>query len=32
MGVCWSVEDGSTPEEYQKLLENVAFAETILNT
>lgn len=31
MGVCWSVEDGSTPEEYQKLLENVAFAETILN-
>ena len=32
MGVCWSVEDGSTPEEYKKLLENVAFAETILNT
>lgn len=31
MGVCWSVEDGSTPEEYPSLLQNVAFAETILN-
>ncbi|UNK16920.1 phosphotransferase [Paenibacillus sp. N3/727] len=32
MGVCWSVEDGSTPEEYPSLIKNVAFAETILNT
>ena len=32
MGMCWSVEDGSTPEEYQKLIQNAAFAETILNT
>jgi streptomycin 6-kinase len=32
MGICWSVEDGATPEEYPSLLKNVAFAETILNT
>jgi len=32
MGACWSVEDGSTPEEYLRLIENVVFAETILNT
>lgn len=31
MGICWSVEDGSTPEEYPSLIKNVAFAETILN-
>lgn len=29
MSVCWSVEDGSTPEEYPTLIKNVAFAETI---
>ncbi|GIP36091.1 hypothetical protein J2TS4_53010 [Paenibacillus sp. J2TS4] len=32
MGVCWSVEDGSTPEEYPKLIEHAAFAETMMNT
>jgi streptomycin 6-kinase len=32
MGICWSVVDGSTPEEYPSLIKNVAFAETILNT
>jgi streptomycin 6-kinase len=32
MGICWSVKDGSTPEEYPSLIKNVAFAETILNT
>jgi len=32
MGVCWSVEDGATPEEYSTLIRNVAFAEAILNT
>jgi len=32
MGACWSVEDGSTPEEYAGLLNNVTFAETIMNT
>lgn len=32
MGVCWSVEDGSTLDEYPRLIENVAFAETILNS
>ncbi|TFE26254.1 aminoglycoside phosphotransferase family protein [Cohnella luojiensis] len=32
MGVCWSVQDGATPEEYPSLLKNVAFAETILKT
>jgi streptomycin 6-kinase len=32
MGVCWSVEDGSTPEEYPNLIKPVAFADTILNT
>ena len=32
MGICWSVEDGSSPEEYLKLIKNVTFAETILNT
>jgi streptomycin 6-kinase len=31
MGVCWSVEDGATPEEYPNLMKNVAFAETIMN-
>ncbi|WP_028551201.1 aminoglycoside phosphotransferase family protein [Paenibacillus sp. UNC451MF] len=31
MGACWSVEDGTTPEEYQSLIKSVAFAETILN-
>lgn len=32
MGICWMVEDGSTPEEYPKLLQTVAFAERIMNT
>jgi streptomycin 6-kinase len=32
MGICWSVESGSTPEEYPNLIKNVAFAEAILNT
>jgi streptomycin 6-kinase len=32
MGKCWSVEGGSTSEEYPSLIKNVAFAETILNT
>jgi streptomycin 6-kinase len=32
MGVCWSVESGSTPEEYPNLIKNAAFAETILNS
>jgi streptomycin 6-kinase len=32
MGVCWSVEDGATAEEYPSLLKDVAFAETILNS
>ncbi|MCQ6563315.1 aminoglycoside phosphotransferase family protein [Paenibacillus mendelii] len=31
MGMCWSVEDGSTPEEYPGLLRDVAFAESIMN-
>lgn len=31
MGVCWSAEDGSTPEEYQRLIKNAAFAESILS-
>lgn len=29
MSVCWSIEDGSPPEEYPRLIKNVAFAETI---
>lgn len=32
MGNCWCVEDGSTPEENAGLLQNVAFAEAIMNT
>ncbi|GGD60017.1 aminoglycoside phosphotransferase family protein [Paenibacillus nasutitermitis] len=32
MGICWSVEDGSTPEEYPGLLRTVAFAESLLGT
>ncbi|QGQ98138.1 aminoglycoside resistance protein [Paenibacillus psychroresistens] len=32
MGICWSVEDGATPEAYQSLLKEVAFADAILNT
>jgi streptomycin 6-kinase len=31
MGNCWCVEDGSTPEEYAKLVRNVAFAESFVN-
>ncbi|MFC5451235.1 aminoglycoside phosphotransferase family protein [Paenibacillus aestuarii] len=32
MGVCWSVEDGATPEEYAQLVTNAAFAEAIMHT
>lgn len=32
MGNCWSLEDGSTPEEYTSLIKNVQFAETIMNS
>lgn len=32
MGMCWCAEDGSTPEEYARLLRDVAFAEAIMNT
>jgi thiamine kinase-like enzyme len=32
MGVCWRIEDGSTPEEFEKLIKTVAFAEAIMNT
>lgn len=32
MGMCWSVQDGSTPEEFEKLLKKVAFAEVIMNS
>ncbi|WP_268625406.1 aminoglycoside phosphotransferase family protein [Paenibacillus alvei] len=31
MGMCWCVEDGSTPEEYTALVQKVAFAEAIMN-
>lgn len=31
MGVCWSVQDGATPEEYLQLLETAAFAESLLH-
>jgi streptomycin 6-kinase len=31
MAQCWCVEDGSTPEEYPRLLETVEFVEAILN-
>lgn len=31
MGACWSVESGSTADEYPTLIANVAFAETIMN-
>lgn len=31
MGMCWCVEDGSTPEEYAALVQKVAFAEAIMN-
>lgn len=30
MGICWCVEDGSTPEDYSDLVKTVAFAEAIL--
>jgi len=30
MGECWSVESGASAEEYEKLLQNVVFAESIL--
>ncbi|XEC94337.1 aminoglycoside phosphotransferase family protein [Paenibacillus tarimensis] len=32
MGECWNVESGANPEEYPRLIQNVAFAESILNT
>jgi streptomycin 6-kinase len=32
MGMCWCIEDGSTPEEFEKLIKIVAFAEAIMNT
>ncbi|UVI33354.1 aminoglycoside phosphotransferase family protein [Paenibacillus spongiae] len=32
MGICWCVEDGSTAEEYPSLINDVAFAESLLNT
>jgi streptomycin 6-kinase len=32
MAVCWDIEDGSTPEEFEKLIKTVAFAEVIMNT
>jgi Streptomycin 6-kinase len=31
MAECWNVESGSPSEEYPRLLNNVAFVETILN-
>jgi len=31
MGVCWCVEDGASPEEYEKLLATAAFAESLLH-
>jgi len=31
MGICWCIEGGSTPGEYQGLVKTVAFAEAILN-
>lgn len=31
MGMCWCVEDGSTPEEYTALVQKAAFAEAIMN-
>jgi streptomycin 6-kinase len=31
MGVCWSVQDGATPEEYAKLLAQADFAESLLH-
>ncbi|MCR2822577.1 aminoglycoside phosphotransferase family protein [Lederbergia panacisoli] len=30
MGICWCVEDGSTPEEYEGFVKTVAFADAIL--
>lgn len=30
LGMCWGVEDGATPEEYQTFLKNVEFAEAIM--
>ncbi|MGH4122467.1 MAG: aminoglycoside phosphotransferase family protein [Clostridium sp.] len=32
MGVCWCIEDGSTPEEFEKFIKTVAFADAIMNT
>ncbi|MCM3785706.1 aminoglycoside phosphotransferase family protein [Neobacillus mesonae] len=32
MGISWSVEDGASSEEIPKLVETVAFAESILNS
>jgi streptomycin 6-kinase len=31
MGVCWSVQSGATAEEYEKLLAQAAFAESLLH-
>ncbi|WP_233711276.1 aminoglycoside phosphotransferase family protein [Lederbergia citrisecunda] len=31
MGICWQVEDGSTPEEYDDLVKTVAFAEATMD-
>ena len=32
MGVCWCIEDGSMPEQFEKLIKTVAFAEALMNT
>ncbi|MDR6550190.1 aminoglycoside phosphotransferase family protein [Paenibacillus qinlingensis] len=32
MGACWSVEDGATPEEYRRILEDVTLAEAVMNS
>jgi streptomycin 6-kinase len=31
MGNCWQVEDGATPEACRQLLDNVAFADSLLH-
>jgi len=31
MGACWCAEDGASPDEYQRLISQVALAEAILN-
>lgn len=31
MGACWTVESGSTPEQYPQLLARVAFAENVMH-